>query len=166
MILPVLKIFNPTDLHVLRTPSVDVATFDSDIANFCHDLVDTMFALNGVGLAAPQVGRNLNIFVMRTMQGLEKDTLEHIVVINPHTAIQSGKTEFMEEGCLSIPGLWGSVERFPYIGSLYYDVAGKRNLDHFTGFQARIYQHEQDHLAGTLFIDRSTVYTKQNRAKT
>lgn len=161
MIFPILKI--PTDSETLQKPSVDVLIVDKELQSFVDSMVETMYAANGVGLAAPQVGRNINIFVMRTVKGLQENRQEHIILINPHTVIEFGDKVTDQEGCLSLPGLFGDVERFPTVGCVYWDVDGNRHSDVFSDFQARIYQHENDHLNGVLYPVRAN---KTYRVKT
>lgn len=154
MNLSILNIFDPEGRKTLKKECADVATISSQTRELCQDMVETMFAQNGVGLAAPQVGKNLNIFVMRTMKGIEQDTRDHIVLINPFTIIEVGGPLVAQEGCLSIPGLFADVERYSEVGCVYWTLDGNRIGAHFSGFQARIYQHEYDHLQGVLFIER------------
>jgi peptide deformylase len=163
MLLPIVKLTSDENARILQTKSVDVVVFDQELRDFCANLVETMYANNGVGLAAPQVGRNVNIFVMRTVKGLQENRQDHIVLINPHTIIEVGDKITDQEGCLSLPGLFGDVERFPTVGCVYWDVTGQRHSDVFQDFQARIYQHENDHLDGVLYPVRAT---KTYRVKT
>lgn len=161
MILDILKASNPADANILKTPSTDVVVFDRELNDFCFNLIETMYARNGAGLTAPQVGRNINLFVMRTEHGLDTNIREHIVVVNPFTAFEGGDPIIDKEGCLSIPGIWGDVERFKEVGTVYQDTTGKRTGGVFTGFQARVYQHEYDHLVGTLFVERASKFYRQ-----
>lgn len=161
MILNILKASNIEDAKILKSSSVDVTIFDQELNDFCLNLIETMYEANGAGLAAPQVGRNINLFVMRTEHGLETNQREHIVVVNPFTAFEGGDPISDKEGCLSIPGIWGDVERFKEVGTVYQDTTGKRTGGVFTGFQARVYQHEYDHLVGTLFVERASKFYQQ-----
>jgi peptide deformylase len=161
MVLDILKVSNPADEKILRKKSINIATFDQEIHDFCQNMVETMFASNGVGLAAPQVGRNLNIFVMRTVEGLRGDTREHVILVNPKTSVMGGGSYKDQEGCLSIPGVWGDVWRQKEVVGEYQDTTGKLVSSVFAGFQARIYQHEFDHLVGKLFTDRASKIVKK-----
>jgi peptide deformylase len=161
MILNILKASIPEDGKILKAPSVDVVDFSQEIHDLAMNMVETMYAANGAGLAAPQVGRNLNLFVMRTERGLDTNQREHIIVVNPYTAFEGGDPINDKEGCLSIPGVWGDVLRFKEVGTVYQDTTGKRTGGVFTGFQARVYQHESDHLVGTLFVERATKFYRQ-----
>lgn len=164
MLLNILKVTNPADLKILQSPCVDVTDFNQDVQDLCRDMAETMYASNGVGLAAPQVGRSLNIFVMRTMQGLAENRQEHVVVINPHVVIEIGDGGVEQEGCLSVPGWWGDVQRFYEVGVVYWTPEGKRVAGHFKSFQARIFQHENDHLNGVLFLKRATKFYRPKAA--
>ena len=154
MILDILKVSDPAQEKILRKKSANVSDFTQEIHDFCMNMIETMFASNGVGLAAPQVGRNLNIFVMRTTVGIKTDTRDSIVLINPRVSVLSGGSYKDQEGCLSIPGVWGDVWRQKEVVCEYYDTFGKANPGIYTGFQGRIFQHEFDHLVGKLFTDR------------
>jgi peptide deformylase len=161
MILNILKASNLEESKILKAPSVDVVDFTQEIHDLAMNMIETMYASNGAGLAAPQVGRNINLFVMRTEHGLDTNIREHIVVVNPFTAFEGGDPIIDKEGCLSIPGIWGDVLRFKEVGTVYQDTTGKRTGGVFTGFQARVYQHEYDHLVGTLFVERASKFYRQ-----
>jgi peptide deformylase len=158
MVLNVLKITNADEAEILQALSVDAdfnPGINQDIKELCADMIETLMSKpNGVGLAAPQVGRNLNIFVMRIMEEGQKD--EYISLINPHTINETGKKIVAREGCLSIPGVEGDVERFPQVSCTYWDAEGNQHMTVFYDFQARIYQHEFDHLKGILYVMRAT----------
>ena len=155
MIFSILKLTNADEAKILQTKSVDVTEFNQGIRDLCTDMIETMYEAKGVGLAAPQVGRNLNIFVMRTIEGLKENRQEHIVLINPYTVVETGKKVMDREGCLSVPDLEGDVKRFPQVGCVYWDAEGNRHMAEFNDFQARIYQHEKDHLDGIIYVVRA-----------
>ena len=115
-----------------------------------------MYAANGVGLAAPQVGVNKNIFVMRTVESLEagKDR-GHIILINPSCQLNQDATYYDVEGCLSFPGIQGKVERSKELATVYTTPEDQLCQNTFLGLQARIFQHENDHLYGIMFIDKA-----------
>ena len=150
----IMKLMPGASTHVLRQICKDVKTFNQDLHDLTQNLVETMFAANGVGLAAPQVGVPLSIFVMRTAQGIELDTKEVHILINP-TAAMSGETYKDMEGCLSIPGLLGRVQRYKQLACACQDTEGKPQVNTLDGLAARIFQHELDHLSGVLFVDRA-----------
>lgn len=116
-------------------------------------MIEAMIRSNGVGIAGCQVGKNVRVIVISKDYA---DTDEHLVVINPRLVSVSKKTHTMEEGCLSVPGIYGSTERFVKArvkGVLRDGTAIDLKVK---GMLARIFQHEIDHLDGTLFIDTAT----------
>lgn len=154
MILPLVYYDN----HILRVRSEKVKEVTSDTKQLIYDMVETMDANNGVGLAAVQVGKNLRIIVIRPVLKNDDDAVlgEAEIFINPKLTNPSEKTEILPEGCLSIPGLHLEVER-PY--SIHIDALDKDGghiSKTYTGFHARQIMHENDHLNGVLFIDRLT----------
>ena len=162
MILDILKVQNgPRDAAFLRTKASDVTSFGDAMQATANHMIETMLAPNadgdprGVGLAGPQVGIGLNIFVMRTEHGMEHDTREAMVVINPHVVIEYNDDYLEIEGCLSIPGLVGKVRRYKELGVIFWDAYGNRQGLHLKGFVSRVFQHEYDHLLGILFTDRT-----------
>ena len=134
---------------VLREPSQDVETFDDFLVRLYHDMVETMYEAPGVGLAAPQVGVSLRFFVFDDRLDGEGPR----AVANPVLSVLEGEQED-EEGCLSIPGLWYSTKRALRARVDGLDLEGKPVSFEGEELLARIFQHETDHLAGTLFIDR------------
>jgi peptide deformylase len=138
----------------LRTPAQPLAPdriADPEVQSFIDDMVETMHEANGVGLAAPQVGRELQLFVY---QAAGPPEIPLHVVINPMIRPQSGELVYDWEGCLSIPDLRGLVPRHPAVRVQGLDREG-RPLDYLvSGFEARIVQHEFDHLNGVVFLDR------------
>ena len=159
MILPILKLTGEDrkSLAFLRRTSVDVTDFNDELRELVASMIETLFAANGVGLAAPQIGRNLNLFVMRKQAGIVNDNREVRVVINPNTIIEVGEDVSTDnekiESCLSIPGVTGRVTRFHEIRCVYWDEKGHRHDESLKGTESRIYQHERDHLVGKLFVD-------------
>jgi peptide deformylase len=161
MILDILKVGNPADEKILRKKSFDIKDFTQETHDFCMNLIETMFAANGVGLAAPQVGRNENIFVMRDLRGMKSNVVSSLILINPRVVVLDGGSYKDQEGCLSIPGFWGDVWRQKDAVVEFYDATGKPQKECYAGFQARVFQHEFDHLVGKLFTDRAKkVYPK------
>jgi len=153
--LDIVKYSGPTSS--LRKPSVDVTEFNREIRDFAIAMSETMFGSNGVGLAAPQVDRHLNMFVMMTDEALTKPTVRKSrVLINPRIISESKFTVDGIEGCLSIPGLTGVVERPIEMLVGYLDKNGHPCETMLSGLAARIFYHEFDHLNGTLFFDRAT----------
>ncbi|RCK80004.1 MAG: Peptide deformylase [Candidatus Ozemobacter sibiricus] len=130
----------------LRQESKPVTTIDDDLRALVKDMFETMYQAHGVGLAAPQVGVNLRLFLIDTGNA-------PMVFINPEIVKTSGK-EICEEGCLSFPGLREKVERPARVIARATDLEGKEFEVQADGLLARAIQHELDHLDGVLFIDR------------
>lgn len=133
---------------VLRQTAKDVPLAEiRKLRSLVVDMVQTMDASQGVGLAAPQVGRGLRLIVVSTVQG-------PLALFNPVLSRRSLRTELGEEGCLSIPGVYGSVRRSVRVAVSGIAPDGKPLRFTAKGFFARVLQHEVDHLNGVLFIDR------------
>lgn len=171
MKLEVLKFPDPR----LREKSVDVTDF-STLPKLSEDMFETMYAENGIGLAAPQVGELVRMLVIdcrprgdkdrydiEGMSELERKITQPLVIINPKILRSEGKTTF-EEGCLSVPTFFDTVERARWIELEYFDVNGKRCHLETDGLLAIVIQHEMDHLEGTLFIDHLSLI-KANKIK-
>ena len=139
---------------VLRTPTKEVHKISSKIQKLIDDLMDTMYAQNGVGLAAPQVGESYRIFVIDTSTGDEP--LNPIVFVNPKIIKKSGAT-LSYEGCLSFPEAYTNVKRYAEVIVRAKDEKGRPfTIEAKDGsLLARAIQHEMDHLDGILFIDYS-----------
>jgi peptide deformylase len=155
MMFPILRITGEDrkPLAVLRQTSYDVTEFNEDLREIVASMIETLFAANGVGLAAPQIGKPLNLFVMRTHDGIVNGNHEVRVVINPTVIEVNESVGTQVESCLSIPGISGRVTRFHEIGCVYWDENGQRRAESLEDVEARIYQHEFDHLLGKLFVD-------------
>jgi peptide deformylase len=149
MILPILTIpdkklrrtAEPVSLELLKKPETQ---------KFIDDLIETMFAKDGVGLAAMQVGSLLNIFCVAAQNGA-------LVMINPEIYKKSWTTEKQEEGCLSVPNVYGLVKRSKNIRLRGLNRRGEIFDAKATGFLARVMQHENDHLNGVIFIDKAKI---------
>ena len=147
MIRPILK-YGDSVLHDAARP-VDAIT--PDVERLVDDMIETMYAAPGVGLAAPQVGVPLRIFVVDISIGRDLGGL--IVMINPEFVERDG-TQLEEEGCLSVPGFNATVMRPMRVIVKGIDRGGEEQQREGTGLLARAFQHEMDHLDGTLFVDR------------
>ncbi len=134
---------------VLRQRAEEVQVFDEELRQLVDDMFETMYAAEGIGLAAPQVGISKRLFVVDTREPGD----EPCAVINPVIAERSG-SERGEEGCLSLPGLVGVVERSTLVTIEAVDVEGNPLRIDATDLLARVMQHEIDHIDGVLFIDR------------
>jgi len=145
--------------QVLATPTKAVAHFDKKLVALVADMKTTLKNTKnpvGVGLAAPQIGVNVSIFLMRP-----KEKGEISVHINPQiTWVSPELTEGLPEaehrleGCLSVPKVWGVVKRHKVVRLVFCDETGKRIEKKYEGFPATIIQHEMDHLSGVLFTTR------------
>jgi len=137
---------------VLTTPASEVDLSDSALPGLIQDMFETMYAASGVGLAAPQIGKGIRLFVMDASGFDEKKfSNEKRVFINPVILQEEGEPWSFNEGCLSIPNVRGEVLRKPRIQVEWTDQEGKRQLQWFDDMPARIIQHENDHLLGKLF---------------
>ena len=132
---------------VLRSPALDVVEFDARLTTLADDMRETMMAAPGVGLAAPQVGVPRRLFTFDSGE-------ESGAYANPEIVWRSEEIQEGEEGCLSIPGVYFPVTRAMKVKVRAQDLDGSSIEHEAEGFLARIFQHEIDHLAGVLFVDR------------
>ena len=137
---------------VLKDKAAPVGKIDRKIKKLLDDMAQTMYEAQGVGLAAPQVGLSLRLIVLDAGDGL-------IELINP-VIVQSTGLECGTEGCLSIPGVYGEVERFAEVVVEGLNREGKKISITGKGLLARALQHEIDHLEGILFIERAQSISK------
>ena len=160
MILPIVAYGSP----VLRKVSKDIDNTYPQLAKLIEDMWETMYASNGVGLAAPQVNRDVRLFVLDSEQifkNMEEDELGKYpdepgfkeVFINAHIKTLDGEEWSYNEGCLSIPKIREDVNRPELVTIQYMNDKFERFEKTFSGITARIIQHEYDHLEGRLFID-------------
>lgn len=133
---------------VLRSRAVEVEKIDDELRQLVEDMFETMYAAEGIGLAAPQVGVAKRLFVM----DVRDNETEPTAVVNPVIVEHSG-SDRGEEGCLSLPGLVGEVERSAAVVLEGLDLKGHQLRIEATDLLARCVQHEIDHLDGILFID-------------
>lgn len=136
---------------VLRARAVVVSRFDAGLKNLAADLLETMYAAPGRGLAAPQVGVSLRLFVMDT--GWKDGAADPQVFVNPRITDASDILVPYAEGCLSIPDRKARVARPDRVALVWQDLAGGWHDGWFSGFAAVCVQHERDHLDGILCID-------------
>lgn len=132
---------------ILRKKAKKVEVFDENLNDILEEMIETMYLGDGVGLAAPQVGLSLRIFVMDWGEGPLK-------VVNPEILEFSEEKVVDEEGCLSLPEIFEDVERSKWVKVRFQDEKGNIHERIFEDYPARIFQHEYDHLEGILFIDR------------
>lgn len=166
MIYPIVPYGDP----ILRKVAKPIKVGSIDLIKLCEDMFETMYAASGVGLAAPQIGMNIRLFVVdgRPMNE-DKDEEEKDsslinfkkVFINAIILDETGEEWAFEEGCLSIPGIRGEVFRPEYVRIQYWDEHGEMFEEVFEGIAARIIQHEYDHIEGVLFTDHLSVVKKR-----
>ena len=144
----VLKIVKYGD-SVLRKKTEPITAITDDIIQLAEDMLETMYAALGVGLAGPQVGKSLQICVIDIVLEGKRNP---IVLINPKVISGQDKVE-LEEGCLSFPKIYEKVKRWNKIQAEYIDLKGNLNKVEVEGFLAKAFQHEIDHLNGKVFID-------------
>lgn len=137
----------------LRVNARPVATLDADLLKNAAEMVELMYKSEGLGLAAPQVGLDIQLIVMNFSGDPERKDTE-VVAINPVIVEEKGGRISDREGCLSFPGLYQNVVRYKTVTVNYYDLKGEGKQMTVSDLAARVWQHEIDHLAGTLFIDR------------
>ncbi|KPM55446.1 peptide deformylase [Frankia sp. R43] len=152
-LLPIRTLGDP----VLRTPAEPVTTFDTALQRLVDNMIETMYAAPGVGLAAPQIGVGLRVFVFDTEYDSDDITVPRrpLVVVNP--VLETGPDEqHGSEGCLSVPGHAYPTTRSATATIRGFDTTGAAITYQAGGLLARCFQHETDHLDGTLYIDRLT----------
>lgn len=145
--------------EILRTPAkaVDASEFHQpQFKQFIGDLLDTMLTANGIGIAAPQVfdGRAVMIIASRPSPRYpDAPQMAPLVLVNAKITAWSEVKDWQWEGCLSVPGLRGKIERPDWVEVYYQDTDGQSHTHRFEGFVARIFQHEHDHLVGKTWLD-------------
>ena len=147
MIRPILRL----GVSVLQQPSAPVPEITPDIHRLIDDMVETMYAAPGIGLAAPQIGVPLRVFVIDLSVG--RDPRGLITLLNPEWVEREGM-QLEEEGCLSLPGFTATVPRPSRAVVRGLDRNGERQTLEGSALLARALQHEMDHLDGCLFVDR------------
>jgi len=173
MILPIVVYGDP----VLRKVGAEIDENYEGLQQLIKDMFETMYNANGVGLAAPQVGKAIRLFVIDTSPFAEsededdddeftaeqKKELEAFkkVFINAQILDESGKEWAFNEGCLSIPKIRENVNRLPEIEIEYYDENFKKHVEKYDGVIARVIQHEYDHIEGKLFTDRISPFKRK-----
>jgi peptide deformylase len=137
--------------EVLDHRAKELTEFTADLETIAHDMVETMYAAPGVGLAAPQIGLGIRLMVIDITVG--EDPGQVIVMANPMMLEQEGE-QHEEEGCLSVPGYSGVVSRPAWVKVRGQDLSGKEITLEGAGLLARAFCHEIDHLDGKLFLER------------
>jgi len=160
MILPIHTVGKPT----LRTEAQAVSENSEALQALIRDMFETMDNANGIGLAAPQVGHNLRLFVVDLTPLIEKTdspSESGMVFINPEIVWESEEETVLEEGCLSIPGLQAEIARPVRIRVAYLDKDFVPREVEADEMLSRVIQHEYDHLEGVLFIDHLSPFRKR-----
>jgi len=162
MLLPIVHYNDP----VLRKKGDKIAAYDAALARLADDMVETMHQSAGIGLAAQQIGRTIQLCVVDLREAEAdytwlldgtrppKELIMPLTLVNPTVVAERDPTATAEEGCLSFPGIRGDVARPERITARYQDVQGHPHTLVCTGLLSRCVQHEVDHLNGVLFIDR------------
>ena len=160
MILPIVAYGDP----ILKKDCEEIDENYPDLKQLISDMFETMYKAKGVGLAAPQIGKNIRLFIVDGSPFAEDEDedddpraegIEHFkkVFINPIIEEEDGKEWPFQEGCLSIPKIRENVSRKPDITVSYYDENWELQEESYSGYAARIFQHEYDHIEGVLFTD-------------
>lgn len=156
MILPILSYGS----SILKKKCKEINSDYSDLELLIDNMFETMYAAHGVGLAAPQIGKDIRLFIIDTTPFMEQEEKEEGLVpikkifINPLIKQESGEQELFNEGCLSIPEIREDVKRNPNIIIEYLDQEFNIHKEEYVGVNARVIQHEYDHIEGILFVDR------------
>ncbi|MFC1663274.1 peptide deformylase [Patescibacteria group bacterium] len=139
---------------ILNNKSKNIDNFEvTDLQTLARDLIDTMHAKDGIGIAAPQIGIALRVIIINTDDN-------PLVMVNPKIVKHSWRKVDGEEGCLSIPGVYGMVSRYRQVQVVGYNLDGTKQLINADGLLARVFQHEVDHINGKLFIKRAKKITR------
>ena len=152
MILPIFAYGQP----VLKKVAEEIDKSYPELEQLIENMWETMYKADGVGLAAPQIGLPIRLFVVDTIQTKEEEEKDQgikKVFINAEKVEESGKEWAYEEGCLSIPDIRGDVNRPPQLKLRYQDENFQEHVEVFTGINARVIQHEYDHIDGILFVE-------------
>jgi peptide deformylase len=160
MIFPIVVYGHP----VLRKIAADIEKDYPGLNQLIADLFETMYHSDGLGLAAPQIGKSVRIFVIDGKPAAEDDPMManfKKAFINPHIIEKDGEMVLMSEGCLSIPGLREDVNRESRIRITYYDENWNFFDEIYQGYPARVIQHEYDHLDGIMFTDKVSPLRKR-----
>lgn len=173
MVLPIVIYGDP----VLRKVGEEIDKDYPALQQLIKDMFDTMYNANGVGLAAPQIGKTIRLFIVDTSPFAESNDEDDDdeftpeqkkelvafkkVFINPRILSEKGEEWAFNEGCLSIPKIRENVNRLPDIEIEYYDEQFKKHVEKYNGVIARVIQHEYDHIEGKLFTDRISPFKRK-----
>ena len=161
MIYPIVAYGDP----VLKAQAQDIPLQAPELPKLIEDMYDTMYNAHGVGLAAPQIGKSIRLFVIDSAPFEEDEDKKAAAVkkafINPQIIREEGEEWAFEEGCLSIPGIREDVYRPALVTIRYFDADWQLQEEVFDGLVARIIQHEYDHIEGILFTDHLSGFKKR-----
>jgi peptide deformylase len=148
---------------VLRQKCENVEIFDAEFKEFIDNMYETMDASDGVGLAAPQIGKSLRVFLVDSTV-FEKENKKvgiRTAFVNAEILEEEGEEWGFEEGCLSIPDVREEVQRKPTLKMKFQTIEGEEKIETFEGMTARVIQHEYDHIEGVLFTDHISSFKRQ-----
>ncbi len=167
MILPIVAYGDP----VLRKVATEISESYLKENALVANMFETMYNANGVGLAAPQIGLDIRLFVVDTTPFSEDEDAPNAareilkdfkkVFVNPKIILEEGDEWVFNEGCLSIPDVRENVARKRYVTLEYYDENFKKHTEKYDGLIARVIQHEYDHIEGVLFTDRISAFKRK-----
>ena len=167
MLLPIIAYGHP----VLKRKAEVISKDYPKLKELIDNMFETMYNASGVGIAAPQIGQSIRLFIVDTTPFSEDDSLSDNernqlksfkkIFINPEIIEESGDDWSFDEGCLSIPNIRESVLRQPEIKIQYFDENFNKHVKSFNGLLARVIQHEYDHVEGVLFTDKLSSFKKQ-----
>ena len=158
MIYPIVVYGDP----VLRKRARDIEKGESDVLELAADMYETMEQADGVGLAAPQIGKSIRMFVIDASKMEDEEVSDFKqIFINPEIIEETGEEWAFEEGCLSIPEIREDVMRQPELTIRYLDENWEEKEETYSGMKARIIQHEYDHIEGVLFTDHISAFKKR-----
>ena len=167
MILPVIAYGHP----VLKKKASEINNDYENLTDLISNMFETMYNASGVGIAAPQVGISIRLFIVDTAPFAEDDDLDEVeknelksfkrVFINPTILSENGEEWGFDEGCLSIPFVREIVQRKSILKIKYFDQNFNEHTDTFSGLLARVIQHEYDHVEGVLFTDKLSSFKKR-----
>lgn len=159
----IIRLGHPTLRKVAR-PLTPKEMKSKEIHRLVDDMVDTLHDYGGIGLAAPQVNESIRLAIVEVEGGETRyghlDSIPLTVCVNPVIEVLDGPTAGFWEGCLSVPGMRGFVERPQHIRLTYTDLSRKQHEIEVSGFFATVFQHEFDHLDGRLYVDHIEDKTK------
>jgi peptide deformylase len=164
--MPILPIVTYND-PVLLKKTEEIQEDSPELQTLIDNMLETMYNADGVGLAAPQIGRSIKLFVMDTDAMIEDGEVPYgpMVVINPLILEKKGNKIPLEEGCLSIPNVNDKVFRPESVVIEFFDRTFSKHRLEATGWTARVIQHEYDHLEGVLFINYLSAFKKRMHKK-